>query len=139
MGQHPQNKSRTAQSRNKARRGNRLAAEHLESRLLLAADWQNPSNPFDVEGSDGPDSVSPLDALLVINELHDRGVSSAQTGQLPDLGPDDASPPPFVDVNGDNIVSPLDALLVINELDNPPNANSAASTPRSTSTAFHRM
>lgn len=93
-----------------------FSLEGLETRVLLAADWQNPSNAYDVDGSEGPDAVSPLDALIVINELQSRAASSPVTGLLPDLGPEEGSPPPFLDVNGDNIVSPLDALLVINQL-----------------------
>ncbi len=90
--------------------------EALEIRALLSADWQNPLVAADVDGSDGLQAVTPLDALLVINELHERSVSDPITGQLPDLGPEEGSPPPFLDVNGDNIVSPLDAALVINQL-----------------------
>jgi hypothetical protein len=59
-----------------------------------------PSDPLDVN-NDG--HVTPLDALLVINELSQGGVASVvQSTRL--------------DVSGDNSVSPLDALLVINEL-----------------------
>ena len=97
--------------------------ETLERRSMLTADWQNPINPWDVDGNDGPESVTPLDALLVINELSRHDVSAFGTGMLPELGPDDSSPPPFVDVNGDNIVSPLDALMVINRLSSPDDAN----------------
>ena len=71
--------------------------------------WHNFDNPFDVNGVDG---TSPLDALLVINELADRVFSDPITGQLPLVG----SPPPYLDVNNDGVVSPLDPLLVINAL-----------------------
>ena len=59
--------------------------EPLESRVLLAADWQNPIDPLDVDGSN--DAISPLDALLVINELSAPSVSEpgskAGSSQVP--------------------------------------------------------
>ncbi len=67
--------------------------------------WQNPSNPTDTN-NDG--SVTPLDALLIINYLNSAGSGPVPTGD----------PFPFYDVNGDNFVSPVDVLLVINELNN---------------------
>ena len=67
--------------------------------------WQNSLNRFDVNRSG---EVSPLDALLVINELNARGSRSLVGSNL--------STPPFVDVNGDSSVSPIDVLLVINFL-----------------------
>jgi hypothetical protein len=72
--------------------------------------WQNQTNALDVNGVNG---VSPLDALLIINELDDSVYSDPVTGALPFPTPDGA---PFYDVNGDGFVSPLDALLVINNL-----------------------
>ncbi|MDX1927208.1 MAG: dockerin type I domain-containing protein [Pirellulaceae bacterium] len=67
--------------------------------------WQNTLNRFDVNRSS---EVSPLDALLVINELNARGSRSLVGSNF--------VPPPFVDVNGDSSVSPIDVLLVINFL-----------------------
>lgn len=67
--------------------------------------WQNAEQPQDVN-ADG--SVSPLDALLVINSLNERG-----TQRLPNEHPAGS---PFLDVNNDGFVAPVDALLVINEL-----------------------
>ncbi len=64
----------------------------------------NPSNPLDVN-ADG--HVSPVDALLVVNELNQIGarrLSSHVVGT------------PHVDVNHDGFVTPLDALLVLNDL-----------------------
>jgi Dockerin type I domain len=89
--------------------------EALEGRSMLAADWQNPINPLDVDGQDGPDPVTPRDALLVINELTSRRHSDRETGSLPSLHPG-TQPPPFLDVNGNGFLSALDALLVINAL-----------------------
>ena len=92
-----------------------LQVESLEAKRLLAADWQNPLNALDVDasGEEGIVAVSPLDALLVINELNAPQVSDAN-GVLQPIG-DDPSPP-YVDVDGNDSVSPLDALLIINEL-----------------------
>lgn len=73
-------------------------------------DWQNSSNPFDVNANT---AIDPLDALLVINELNNRVVSDPQTGLLP---PAPGNLSEFIDVNGDDVVAPQDALLVINEL-----------------------
>ena len=67
--------------------------------------WQNPGNALDVNADS---RLTPLDALLVINQLNSIG-----SGQLPDRS---TSEPPFIDTNGDGILTPLDALLVINEL-----------------------
>jgi hypothetical protein len=51
--------------------------------------------------------ISPLDALMVINELNafgSRNLPSLAGGTLPG---------PFFDTSGDDLISPLDALLVI--------------------------
>lgn len=74
--------------------------------------WHNPVNEADVDGING---VTPLDALLVINELTLREFSDLESGELPEL----TEPPDtlrFLDVVEDNIVAPLDALIVINNL-----------------------
>jgi hypothetical protein len=65
--------------------------------------WHNRQRPFDVN-NDG--SVSPVDALLVINFLNIFGAGSVPGG----------SPPPYYDVNSDSFVTPIDALMVINVL-----------------------
>ena len=64
----------------------------------------NPLASVDVN-NDG--QVSPLDALLVINNLNVKGSRSVLS---------EAISAPYVDTSGDNQVSPLDALLVINYL-----------------------
>ena len=66
--------------------------------------WQNSRNPLDV--SDDA-HVTPLDALIVINQLNANG---------PEVLPQPATPPPFFDVSGDGALTPLDALLVANFL-----------------------
>lgn len=77
--------------------------------------WQNPALALDVNGDQ---LVTPLDALLVINELNAAGPRqlSARRGT--------GGVPPFLDSNGDGYLSALDALLVINEL-NAQNGNPA--------------
>ena len=68
--------------------------------------WQSPTHPCDVN-LDG--FITPLDALLIINDLNMN-----ESRQLPIPYPDDYTPPPFLDVSGDNIVAPQDAVIVIN-------------------------
>ena len=63
------------------------------------------TNLFDFADVDGNGQASPLDALLVINELSRRSAST-----LP------PTRPRFYNVNQDDRVSPLDALNVINEV-----------------------
>ena len=91
--------------------------------------WHNFDNPFDVNGVDG---TSPLDALLVINELTGRVFSDPITGHLSVVG----SPPPYLDVTNDGVVSPLDALLVINELPSTSRAPSSAALPLPSANRF---
>ncbi|MEM8677988.1 MAG: putative Ig domain-containing protein [Planctomycetota bacterium] len=93
-----------------------LRGEDLETRWLLASDWQNPVNPVDVDGLDGG-AATPVDALHILTELSQPTVRDPETFRLPDLGPEEGSPPPFFDVDGDQFVSPLDALLVIQALE----------------------
>jgi ELWxxDGT repeat protein len=73
------------------------------------ADWQNPSNPRDVDGNS---ILTPLDALQVINELTNRSSSDHVTGELAK----DRLPTKFYDVNRDGLASSIDALLIINRL-----------------------
>jgi hypothetical protein len=76
-------------------------------RTRSSTPWRNPVNALDVN-ADGV--VSPIDALLVLNEINARG---ARLLPAPSAA---FSPAPFFDVNGDGYVSPVDALLVINAL-----------------------
>ena len=82
--------------------------ERLESRHLMAGDWQNASLMRDVDNSA---LVTPIDVLLLINNLNSEGsrelpARSQHTGD------------PFYDVNGDNFLTPLDALIIINAINN---------------------
>lgn len=73
----------------------------------MVGGWQNELLPRDVNASG---LVSPVDALLVINDLNRHG------GRLLPPISDAQAPPPFLDVDGNGFVSPLDALQVINAL-----------------------
>ena len=103
--------------------------EPLEPRLPLAAAafGHNPLQPLDVN-RDG--HVSPLDALIVINNLNDPNLVGSA---LP------TTPGEFPDVNDDGSQSPVDALIVINALIDPrptiaatlPNDSGATNHPAS--------
>jgi hypothetical protein len=69
--------------------------------------WQNPGNAFDVNRDQ---VVTPLDALLLIIEMNQRGAYAL--GEAPAEGNDY----PFYDVSGDSFLTPLDPLLIINHL-----------------------
>ncbi len=69
--------------------------------------WKNPFFPEDVNQSN---TITPTDALLIINELNSQG------GRL--LTADDLGSEHRIDVNGTGSISPVDALLVINLLNN---------------------
>jgi hypothetical protein len=69
--------------------------------------WQNRDYPGDVNNSG---CISPIDAVLVINVLHDNNLESSI---VPFEQPENNR---LIDVNGDSSISPVDAILVINEL-----------------------
>jgi hypothetical protein len=119
---------RSAAKREFLRRG--LAAEQLESRAMLAGDWfysdfWNGAMPEDVNNDR---YVSPIDALLIINELNTGGSRALMGGLVPPgTVPDDGEHEgegeggndpgqAYYDVNNDGYVSPIDSLLVINAL-----------------------
>lgn len=70
---------------------------------------QNQDNPSDVN-NDG--MVTPVDALILVNELNSGG-----GGPLP-TEDDGEGPGHLMDVNGDGVLSPMDVLIIINELNN---------------------
>ena len=80
--------------------------------------WLNANNPEDING-DG--LVSPIDALVIINDLNINGAR-----ELTILS-DSESPPPYLDANGDGWVTSIDALRVINLLNARSNAEGEAS------------
>ena len=99
--------------------------ELLEKRALLAggglttAFWQNPSNHADVNNDS---RVTPLDALMVINDLNARGARTLPSGTLQSTGGSFSTNSfkiSFLDVNGDGRVAPNDALMVVNALNDP--------------------
>jgi hypothetical protein len=69
--------------------------------------WHYLDVPEDVDASG---DVVPLDALLIVNDLNNRGAR-----QLSDPTEGD-SPPPYYDVSGDGWITSLDALRVVNWL-----------------------
>ena len=80
---------------------------NLISQDLATSSWQNAIDPLDVDGNR---YITPLDALLIINELNGVG-PRLLTGSAP-VGR-------YLDVNGDDWVTPMDALVVINRLNQP--------------------
>ncbi len=82
-------------------RGHTAQAEVV---VQVKRSWQNLRNPLDVNSDS---LVTPLDALLIINDLNLNQSHAV---------PQPIDRPPFLDVNGDLWVSPLDALMVINYL-----------------------
>ncbi len=72
---------------------------------VAKSEFQNPWNSADVDNSG---YVSPIDALLVINQLN-YPTSQSATGE-------EGTARRYFDVNGDVVISPIDALLVINAL-----------------------
>lgn len=75
--------------------------------------WHGVDFPLDAS-RDADHAISPLDALVIINELNERGshlVPAPQSRNLVRY---------FLDTSGDNAVSPIDALKVINYLNSPP-------------------
>ena len=80
--------------------------EQLLPRLVMAGDWQNASLRRDVDNSS---LVTPLDVLLLINNLNSEG-----TRELPSRS--QHSDDPFYDVDGDQWLTPLDPLIVINAI-----------------------
>jgi len=76
--------------------------------FALSRPWQNPARPTDVN-DDG--STTPIDALLIVNEINALGArllptSTTNTNDL--FG--------FLDSSGDGFLSALDVLLVVNRL-----------------------
>ena len=100
----------------KRTRSTRLQVESLENRIVLSASpWQNPLNSMDINGDT---YVTPIDALLPINELN-LGVTgmlheSAAPPILHDMMDDVTSF--YMDSNGDGYLTPSDVVGIINLL-----------------------
>jgi len=86
----------------------RFFFERLETRVVLASDWQNPLWNLDVD-FDG--TVSPLDALVPINEINRQNGGGPKIDFKQPVGENN-----YLDVDGDLTLSPLDVLNVVNYL-----------------------
>jgi hypothetical protein len=86
-----------------------LGEIHVDNASAHVSHWHNPSRPHDVNQDR---SVTPIDALLVVNTLNAGGARalSAAEGEANAL----------VDVNGDSQITPADCLEVVNELNQDP-------------------
>jgi hypothetical protein len=87
----------------------------------LPTGWQNPSRILDVN-DDG--SVSPIDALIIINEVNAAKFRDS-AGRLPNPVPQLATRW-FFDTNGDGFATALDALRIFNHLNNNMTATAVA-------------
>lgn len=81
--------------------------EQLEIRTLMAADWTNATNNLDVNDSG---LVTPLDVLLVVNEINSSGMRALPAKEA------GVAAPAWLDVNSDNAVTALDALQIVNAI-----------------------
>lgn len=77
---------------------------------IVSSTWHNSLNPADVN-DDGV--VSPLDPILVINELNSGRLNTASNAVLPVAPPNVTE---FIDVNNDGRFSPVDAIEAINQI-----------------------
>lgn len=88
--------------------GGGVLAQTVTLNVVNDAPFQNPRNPMDVD-DDG--FVYPRDALILVNQLNQKGshiltpMSAAGEGDGEHFYPD---------VNGDGLLTPLDALILIN-------------------------
>ena len=64
------------------------------------------------EDVNGDGYVSPIDALLIINDLNANGAHPVPSG----VGATGEPPSEMLDVNGDGLITPMDVLLIINQL-----------------------
>jgi len=80
--------------------------EPLESRQLLASDWQN---HFLIRDVDRSGLVTPQDVLILVNAINGSGIRVLPPRPV-------ASDEPYFDVSGDGSLTPLDVLAVINAI-----------------------
>lgn len=89
------------------------ATESIDFALNLpVSPWQNQVQRTDVNNDS---QVTPLDVLLVINEINRNGARPLQDTGL--------TPPPFYDVDGNRSIEALDVLIVINFINREQNGN----------------
>jgi hypothetical protein len=91
---------------------------------ISAHPWQNPVNRFDINNSG---SVSPFDALVLIDQLNGAGPRALTVPTTPT-----DQPPPFLDPSGDNNLSAFDALTVIDEINRLIGTGAAVAVPEPT-------
>ncbi len=89
--------------------GDRASGHFTIAIIANQSPYHNARIPEDVNG-DG--YVSPIDVLIIVNELNRRGTFPVPTGGTATGEP----PAEMPDVNDDGIVSPVDALIIINRL-----------------------
>ncbi|MCY2977111.1 MAG: dockerin type I domain-containing protein [Planctomycetota bacterium] len=88
-------------------RSRKLVYESLELRQLMASDLVMMNNFMMPEDADMSGSITPLDALVVINQLNFQSIVNPRSSGAADKRI-------AVDVDADGSLSPLDALTVIN-------------------------
>jgi hypothetical protein len=93
-----------------------MQAERLELRQLMAGDFNPYHNPIYAQDVNHDFKVTPLDALLIINDLNAAGPRQLPTGTLPTTAQGEGGNQSYLDVNGDGYLSPIDVLSVINHL-----------------------
>ncbi|MEM9589240.1 MAG: dockerin type I domain-containing protein, partial [Planctomycetota bacterium] len=86
--------------------------------LTVFRDYHNQTSVFDVDASG---TVTPLDALLIINALNRYNSEIS----IPVADPSGLNPNYFYNVNADEFISARDALNVINELNRNPSQPNA--------------
>ena len=102
-------------ARTSSRRSKRtLKFENLLKREVMTADTMPLQNPDLAQDVNADQQVTPLDALMVINQLARDG--RATDGEAQSLSMSAAFIDRFFDVNGDGLTSAVDALNVINFL-----------------------
>lgn len=92
-----------------------LSADGLDGGPAINV-WHNVQRPSDVN-DDG--YVSPLDALILLNELNGAGprvLGSDEAVGVARVPAGKSSSPRYLDVNSDGMLTPLDALIVLNQL-----------------------
>ncbi|MEZ6086543.1 MAG: GEVED domain-containing protein [Pirellulaceae bacterium] len=91
---------------------------------IRGTNWTNPLDVFDVNNSD---TVTPLDALVILNQLSRRNLLNGST--LIDPTTIDPFPFQFLDTTGDGVLTPLDALRILNHLNRISTSGEAQSAP----------
>ena len=104
----------------------KMFVENLENRTVMAGDcFHNFVLPEDADASG---SVTPLDALVVINRINQSIASNASN-------PNSLNAQGLADVDADAAITPLDALVVIDHLNS---QNLASGAPRASRVDLHR-